>query len=471
MTAGYVVAVAPSYLIPDDACTSLSDYSALGLDAAVQAARRSTPQQLRTIVEQSGLRSRDHAALSVGRRWVQICRTTDVGTRYLVATATDPEPGSFSDRHLLRTNPFAVIEGIVTAALALDTSEAFIVMRRSFEREYEILTTALAEAETAGWLEQVSIKCVRADDHYLLNDERSVLEVIEGRAPIPRRLSPDVDGLFCNAERGPDGVERLPDLPNATVVETIETLANVAAIVVNGSRWFRTIGTAVSPGNLLCTITGDVNTHGVVEAELGERLYDVIEAGGDGYLSASSPKAVLSGVSSAVLTRSRLSAPMSWEGLAAVGADIGRAAFTVHDEPTNMIEVAHRVAAYLYVESCGLCPPCKYGGGEVTAYLARLAAGVGDQRDVEALNQRVTTVADGRRCDIPLRMYKIVSSIMQAFPGDVRDAAHRQLTPVTPSTLEHIVDILGGVAIHGDTQARRRADWSTSSTPVELTRW
>ena len=466
----YVVAVAPSYLLPEEPCRSLSEFVGAGLDGAIVAASKSTPLQLRQSLEQSGLRSRDHAATLVGRKWIQIAKSADVGTRFLVATATDSEPGSFVDRALIRMNPFAIIEGIVAASLALETSEAFLVVRRSFEREYEIMTNALAEAETAGWLERVSIKCVRAGDHYLLTDERAILEVIEGRLPLPRRLSPDVDGLFCNAERGGDGLDRLPDFPNPTVVESIETLANVGAIITNGTRWFRSMGTAVSPGNLLCTITGDVNAHGVIEAELGRRLYDVIEEGGEGYLPTSPPKAVLSGVSSAVLTRSRLSAPLSWEGLAAVGADIGRAAFTVHGENANMIDVAHRIAAFFFVESCGLCPACKFGSGEVTGYLARLVAAVGEQRDVEAINRRLPLISAGSRCDLPARHHEVVGSIVRAFPGDVSDAAFRRNRPGTPQVLEHIREIVAGVALYGTEQSHKRPDWSISEVPVHLTR-
>lgn len=462
--------MAASYLIPEEPCRSLGEYLAAGFDGAIVAASKHSPAELRTMLEQSGLRSRDHAAVRVGSKWASITRGNDVGTRFLVANATDAEPGSFVDRALVRTNPFAIIEGVVTAALALETSEAFIVLRRSFTREYELLTNALAEAETAGWLEQVSIKCVRAGDEYLLTEERALLEVIEGRLPIPRRMSPDVDGLFTNAERGADGVDRLPDFPNPTIVETVETLVNVAAVISHGAKWFRSMGTSVSPGNLLCTITGDVNEHGVIEAELGQRLYDVIEEGGQGYLPTSPPKAVLSGVSSAVMTRSRLSAPMSWEGLAAVGADVGRAAFTVYGESTNMLEVAHRIAAYFYVESCGLCPSCKFGGGEVMAYLARLAGGVGDQRDVESLNGRLPHLADGRRCDVPVRHRDVVSSIVRAFPGDVSDSAFRRLTAVTPTILEPLVDIVGGVAVYGDSQQRKRPDWTVDDQSVTLTR-
>lgn len=453
----------PAYLLPESPCRAMPEYRAFGGGDSVAAANKMTGRQLIECLDASGLRSRDHAAVSVGSKWGALCAGgSDVGTRYLVANGTDAEPGSFTDRTLLRLNPLAVIEGIVVASMALNARESFIVIRHSFEREYEIIVAALAEAEMAGWLDRVSIKCVRSSEDYLVNDERALLECIEGRPPVPRRLAPDVDGLFAFADRDVHSLDRRPMVPNPTAVESLETLVNVAAIVANGPAWFRAMGTPVSPGTLLCTITGDVSRHAVVEAELGTRLYDVIEEGGHGFLPTSPPKAVLSGVSSAVLTRSRLAAPLSWEGLSAVGATVGRAAFKVFGEPTDMIDVAHQVAAFLYLSSCGMCPPCKYGGGEVAAYLARLVSGGGQPRDIESIGARLATVTDGRRCDLALRQRDVVGSILRAFPGDVTAATNRgaDASNAPATVLAPIADIVNGVAVYAETASLDRPDWA-----------
>ena len=444
----------------------MGEYRAAGLGDAIAAAGRRTPRAMLDLLDQSGLRARDHVAATVASKWAALAAAdADAGPRYLVANGTDAEPGSFTDRALLRDNPLAVVEGVVVGAITIGAREAFIAIRRSFEREYEILTAALAEAEMAGWLQRVSVKCVRTPEEYLIGDERALLECIEGREPLPRRATPDRHGLF--AATAPDD-SAAATFTNPTAVESIETLVNVAAIVVNGSAWFRSMGTPVSPGNILCTITGDVARHAVVEAELGRHLFDVIEEGGQGFLPSSPPKAVLCGVSSPVLTRNRLAAPLCWEGLSAVGANLGRAAFTVLGEPTDMFAVAHRIAAFLYVESCGLCPACKFGGGEVTAYLARLVAGSAERRDLEALGGRLATVTDGSRCDLASRLRDVVSSIMWAFPGD---ASTGSPTGAVPTVLEHIVDLVDGVAVYGTEHARKRADWVVEEQPVRLTRW
>ncbi len=465
------------YLLPPRTLSRLDDYIAHSGGGALAAAHSMGPAAIRALVEAAGLRGRDSSATAVASRWGAVAfGGDDAGPRYLVANGTDSEPGSFVDRALLRSNPFQVVEGVAIAAIAIGANEAFLVIRHSFAAEYDLLSAALAEAELAGWFEHVSVKIVRAPEEYLVGDDRAVLEVIEGRAPVPNRLAPAIDGLFSIEDRDVRLADRVPARPNPTVVETVETLANLAPLVSHGAAWLRSMGTAVSPGHVLCTVTGDVSRHEVAEIPLGQPLLEVLEHVGDGFVHGP-PRAVLNGVSSPVLTRSRLAAPMSWEGLSAVGASLGRAAFRVLADGTDMVAVAHRIAAFLYVESCGLCPACKFGGGEVTAYLARLVAGVGSVTDVESLGARLPLLADGRRCDLPLRHRDVVSSILRAFPEDVMAATRTEPSRsvlgdhTQPGALSRIVDLVDGRAVWDDRQSHKRADWVVEDRPVQLTRW
>ena len=458
------------YLLPPTTLGKMAKYLGHYGGEGLEAARTLGSAALRATVEAAGLRGRDATATAVAARWSAAADNgDDSGPRYVVANGTDSEPGSFVDRTLLRTNPFQVIEGLVIAAIALGAREAFIVIRRSFDAEYSVLTNALAEAELAGWFEHLSVKCVRAPEEYLVGDDRAVLEVIEGRPPVPARLAPHLDGLFARADHDPRGRDLVPERPNPTVVESVETLANLAPLVRNGPVWFRSMGTTVSPGHILCTVTGDVARHGVAEVRLGRPLLDVLEEVGGGFRPTGKPKAVLSGVSSPVLTRSRLAAPMCWEGLSAVGASLGRAAFIVFGEGSDMIEIAHQIAAFLYVESCGLCPACKFGGGEVTAYLAHLVTGTGTAGELEALGARLTMLTDGRRCDLPLHQRDVVSSILRAFPEDVMASTDLRHTGC-PTAMSRIEDLVDGTAIWDQAQSRKRADWVIEDRPVQLTR-
>ncbi len=234
-----------SYLLPDQPCRTVGEYRAAGQGDAVAAARALGAASLVELLESSGLRARDHGAVSVGAKWAVLTGAgPDAGPRYLVANGTDAEPGSFTDRALLRSNPLGVIEGVAVAAIAIGARDAFIAIRHSFETEYEILTTALAEAEVAGWLDRVSIKCVRTPEEYLVGDERALLECIEGRAPLPVRRAPGVDGLFVGDGDRTDHAAptrssvtgRLSAPYNPTAVESLATLVNVAAIAVSVRR-------------------------------------------------------------------------------------------------------------------------------------------------------------------------------------------------------------------------------------------
>lgn len=462
------------YLLVPEPCRDLSEYLALGRGAGLDAAARLTADAIRDLVEQSGLRGRDQRSVNVGSGWKHVvAQGPDAGTRYLVADGTDSEPGAFADRTLVRLNPFAVLEGLVIAATAIGARDAYLVIRRSFDHEYDLLHDAIAQAEVAGWLDRVSVKCVRASEGYVLSDPRALLENIEGRDATPLRGDPATDGLFAVADR-PIGDAALDAVPepserNPTIVESFETLANLGPLLANGVQWFRNMGTAMSPGHLLVTVTGDVQKHRVAEVELGRRLFDVLEEVGCGYLPSSPPKAVLSGVSSPVLTRSRLSAPLSWEGLGAVGARVGRAAFMVFGEATDMVRVAYGVSAFLYVESCGWCPACKFGGGEITARLAQLHAGSGGTAEVDLLGSRLAQIDTGARCGLAARHHDVVASILRAFPGDLVDRTDAAEPAAAP--FARLVDLVGGVARWDDTQLHRDANGVLNDQLVQLTRW
>ncbi|MEZ5321263.1 MAG: NADH-ubiquinone oxidoreductase-F iron-sulfur binding region domain-containing protein [Microthrixaceae bacterium] len=463
--------MAGSYLLRDEPCGTIGEYVAAGFGDGVRVARGLGRTGIAEALAGSGLRARDHTAVDLSVKWAEFARGgDDLGDRYLVVNATDAEPGSFSDRALIRSNPFAVVEGVVACAIATGVCEAFVALRGSFHAEYDVMVRALAEAELAGWLESVSVKCVRTPDAHLVGDDRALLECIEGRPPVPRRGPPELDGLFRDRPGGVDrsagGAPPGSRRSNPTLVETPETLATVAAIVANGGRWFRSLGTALSPGSLLCTVTGDVVHPRVAEVELGTTLRTAVETVGEGFRG--SPRGVLNGVSSPVMGRSRLAAPLSWEGLGQVGANVGRAAFVVLGDDADMVAVASQVSSYLHVESCALCPACKFGGGEVAAHLQRLAAGAGSARDVELMHRRLATIDDDARCGLALRHRDVVTSLLRAFPGDVLDPPERPRDGrVYVGDLVEL-DVLG--ARYDETRVFKRADWSYADTPVLLAR-
>lgn len=293
-----------------------------------------------------------------------------------------------------------------------------------------------------------------------------MLEVIEGKPPLPRWFPPYEHGLFAASpqegwEAGPHGSVRRTDEPNPTLVNNVETLANVPHILAHGPEWFRSMGTAESPGNVVATVVGDVVAPGVGEVELGTPLSEVIDAVGGGVAEGRSVKAVFSGVANPVIPADALDTPLSYEGFAAAGSGMGAAGFAVYDDTACMVAAAARFSRFLYVESCGQCPPCKIGGGEITERLERIEAGRGDDGDIGEIHLWLERVTDGSRCYLASEEQRVVSSVLRAFPEDFADHLDGHGCPrpgVRP--LPKLIDLGAGEAVYDADQWRKQPDWT-----------
>jgi NADH:ubiquinone oxidoreductase subunit F (NADH-binding) len=346
--------------------------------------------------------------------------------RFLVCNGAEGEPATFKDRTLMRTNPYQLVEGVLIAALAIDAVGAFICVKASFTQEIDRLTRAIEEMQSAGLCRDCPVTIVSGPSDYLYGEEKAMLEVIEGKAPLPRTLPPYEHGLFVGAPQ--EGWEPLgeaipglrPDDPHPTVVNNVETLANVPSIVVYGAEWFRQRGTAESPGTVVSTIVGDVQRAGVAELDLGATtLRDAIEQIGGGPRLGHTIKAVLSGVSNRVVTSANLGVALSYEALSAIGSGLGAAGFWILDDSACMVAVALEVSRFLSTESCGQCLPCKLGCTEITTRLERLESGLAERQDLVDLEGWLTRVTDGNRCYLPVEEQAVVASIIAAFPDEV----------------------------------------------------
>src|SRR5262249_52785858 len=347
----------------------------------LETAGRLGPGGISDELDRSGLRGRGGAGFPTGRKWHSV-RSAGGRHHYAVANGAEGEPGTFKDRSILRADPYQVVEGLAIAACAVEAREVFIALKASFTVEYQRVLTAITELEAAGLLGSLSVAIGAGPGGSLLGEEKAVLEVIEGNEPLPRWLPPYVHGLFATApqlgwaghepEAGHSGTHE----SNPTLVNNVETLANVTHVLARGSDWFRTLGTPESPGTIVCTVVGDVDRPGVTEVEMGTPLRTVLEVHGApraGRLI----KAVFNGVTNAVLTADSLDTLCSYEDFARVGSGLGAAGFIVYDDTACMVEVGRMLSQFLWVESCGQCPPCKLGTGAITAALDDLAGGRG----------------------------------------------------------------------------------------------
>jgi NADH-quinone oxidoreductase subunit F len=230
-------------------------------------------------------------------------------------------------------------------------------------------------------------------------------------------------------------------------------------IVTRGADWYRTIGTGETPGPLICTVVGDVVHAGWAEIEPGTALREVIDRVGGGTRAGREVKAVLSGVSNPVLPASQLDAPVSYEGLLDAGGGLGSAGFIVYDDTRDMVAVARMVSRFLYVESCGQCRACKFGCGEITRSLDRIAEGGAGERDIESIGERLRGITDQNRCFVGEEEQRVIASLLRAFAEDFT-AELEGGRAVDPLPVPKIVDIRDGVALYDEKQMRKQPDWT-----------
>ena len=455
-----------TFLLPEQPVGALDAWLALGGGDGLRAARRLGREGTVDELRASGLRGRGGGGFPTGAKWAGVAGGR--GThRYVVANAAEGEPGTFKDRRLIRDNPYQLVEGVAIAAFAVGATEAFIGLKAGFTTEIDGLSRALAEMTAAGLAGDVPIQLVPGPEEYLLGEEKALLEVIEGKDPLPRLLPPYLHGLFSTAPQmgwisAPlESGHRGPHESNPTLVNNAETLSNVPWILARGPEWFRTMGTPSSPGTLVATVVGDVAHPVVTEVEMGTRLSALLDGPAGGPLPGRTWKAAFSGVANPVIDPSRFGLPMTYEDFAAQGSGLGAAGFIVYDDSTCLVEVARLFSRFLAVESCGQCPPCKLGSAEITDRLERIERGDGTDADINSIGSWLGKVTDGARCYLATEEREVVSSILRCYPEDFAEHLETGRCPRPRDLhLPKVVDLEDGRVSYDESQSRKRPDWT-----------
>jgi NADH-quinone oxidoreductase subunit F len=439
------------YLLPPAPFERLDDYLAAGGGRGLDHALRIGDTATIDLITAAGLRGRGGAGFPTGRKWASV-RSSGLGTRFVVGNAAEGEPATFKDRTLIRLDPYRIVEGAAIAAFAVGAGTVYLATKRSYAREVQALTRAALEMSAAGLLQELSVNIVEGPDDYLYGEEKALLEVIEGRDPLPRLLPPYELGLFATDsaigwEAGSRPVSGRSE-SNPTVVNNVETLASAAHIMANGVEWFRSMGTSDSPGTVIATVVGDVVRPGVHEVEMGTPFSALLERCG-GPLPGRQYKAAFSGVSNAVLRAEDFDTPLTYEDMAARGSGLGAAGFVVYDDSVNMTLVAHELSRFLSVESCGQCPPCKQGSLAITVDLATICDGLATDEILGQLATRLRSVTDANRCFLGTEEQLVVSSILRQFPEDVAEFLEHRAVPTRDVRVPLIKDIApdGGVVL------------------------
>lgn len=466
------------WLLVEPAVTNLREHVERGGLDGLRAARSMTPDDAIEIVRAAGVRGRGGAGFPVARKWAGVVAGSGPDDeRFVVVNLAEGEPGTFKDRALARANPYLVIEGALVAAHAVDARRIVVATKAIYRDIVDRLVVARSEFDAAGLLAGLDVQVVEGPDHYLFGEETALLEVIEGDDPLPRQIPPYLYGLYTT---GPQlgwsaGVDDSPGGPatpssNPAVVNNAESLAHVALVHRFGADWYRSLGTPDSPGPTIVTVTGDVARAAVATVGLGRQLGDVIDDLAGGVRPGRRIKAVLPGVANPVVTAADLDAPVSYEGLAAVGSGLGSAGFIVYDDTRNMVDVAYQVSRFLHIESCGQCNSCKLGTHDVTALLERLVLGDPPATSaVAALRRSLAGVTDSARCYLPTQEQRVIASLLDRFPDDLAERlAGVAGDPDVP--LPKLVDLRDGVATVAAGPPHKHPDWTYHETPVRLTR-
>jgi NADH-quinone oxidoreductase subunit F len=338
---------------------------------------RIAPADVIAEVKRSGLRGRGGAGFPTGVKW---SFTAPGDVKYIVCNADEGEPGTFKDRLILEGDPHRLLEGMMIAGYAVGASKGYIYVRGEYGLSIRRLQKAIDDARRAGILgERVlesafsfGIEIKKGAGAYVCGEETSLIESIEGKRGYPR-IKPPYPGVV--------GLWKRP-----TVVNNVETLANVPPILLRGADWFRGFGTTGSPGTKVYTILGHVRNPGLIEVEMGTPLRTILDEHGGGVRDGKRFKAALvGGAAGAVIGERGLDVPMDFDGPKEYAAVLGSGAILVLDEEASVVDLLHGILRFFRHESCGQCAPCRSGTAVLVELSERIRSGRGTADDLERL--------------------------------------------------------------------------------------
>ena len=476
-----IVSFSANRVIPVDPHESLADYIDAGGGDGLRAARLVDREVVIAEVEASGLRGRGGAGFPTGTKWrTVVSYESAMLSTAVVVNAAEGEPGTWKDRAILLSNPYAVLEGALIGASVVGARTITVATKQRFVDVVHRLKGAIEEIRVAGWLDdphvgEVSVEIFEGPEEYLYGEETALLEVLDGRQPFPRIAPPWRRGVI-EVVRTPGDVESASGLsadvemavqaddnaPPPVLVDNVETLANIPAIVARGATWFRSAGTTESPGTIVCTVTGAVARPAVIEVPMGTSLRSVIELATQG--ADQSVLCVLMGVSNPILLPGDLDVALTYEAMRERGSGLGSASFIVIDAETHPAALAAGVSRFLAVESCGQCTACKQDGLQISTLLRGIVDGHGEPDHIDRIAARVATVADGARCSLATQHQAVIGSIIRAFGDPIRDLADGGGPPVATYLVAELTGLADGLASVDETFADKQPDWTHAAT-------
>jgi NADH-quinone oxidoreductase subunit F len=351
--------------------TRLDEYQAVGGYRQLTRVRKMNSSAVIEEISKASLRGRGGAGFPMGRK-LSLVPPVDKrpGPAYVIANADESEPGAFKDREILRRVPHRFLEGCLIAAHAIQANAVFIYIRGEYLAEALVLEAAIGEARRAGLFGEVKVVLHRGAGAYICGEESALLESLEGSRgqPRPRPPFPPVAGLYMQP----------------TLINNVQTIASVPAIMELGAERYAELGVASAPGTVVYSLSGNVNRPGNYELPLGTTLREVIFQHGQGIADGRTLKAIIPGGSSVpVFTPDQLDVQLDFDSVQAAGSYLGSAAVIVVDERACMVQLALRAEKFYMHESCGKCTPCREGTRWLVQLLDKIEAGDGTQADLD----------------------------------------------------------------------------------------
>lgn len=389
---------------------NIHDYIALdGYFALADLLENKQPEDVIEEISNSLLRGRGGAGFPTGRKWATACKYNDKH-KYIICNADEGDPGAFMDRYILESDPHSVLEGMAIAGYGIGADYGYIYVRAEYPKAIKSLSQAIKQAEELNLLGKnilgsdfsFSIELRLGAGAYVCGEGTALMQSIEGRRGMPRIKE------FRTAQKG------LFDMP--TIINNVETLANVHTIMLKGADWFRSIGTEKSPGTKVFALVGKVKNAGLVEVPMGTPLREVVYDIGGGCKQDKKLKAVQTGgPSGGCIPTDLIDTPLDYESLKAIGSIMGSGGMVVMDESDCMVDLARFFMEFTVDESCGKCTPCRIGNKRVLEMLDRIIAGLGEEKDLDYLQNLCEVIRDTSLCGLGQSAPYPVLSTMKYF--------------------------------------------------------
>ncbi len=360
-------------------------------------------------IEKSGLRGRGGGGFPTGRKW-RFTAANKGGKSYVVCNGDEGDPGAFMDRSIMEGDPHKLIEGMAIAAYAIGADEGYIYVRAEYPLAIKRLRKAIADAEARNYLGKnimgsdfsFELHIKEGAGAFVCGEETALIASIEGERGMPRPKPP------FPANKGLFG--------RPTLINNVETLANIPVIMLNGADWFAQMGTETSKGTKTFALTGEVNNTGLIEVPMGTTLREIVFDIGGGIRNGKKFKAVqIGGPSGGCLTEEHLDLPMDYDNLIKAGAMVGSGGLVVMAEDTCIVEVARFFMNFTQNESCGKCVPCREGTKNMLKILEKIVAGKGEMSDLDLLEDLAQAVKDGSLCGLGKTAPNPVLSTLKYF--------------------------------------------------------